>query len=77
MQLGIILVVTFTLASRALCADCPCGWRLEKGHGSTIVSTYAYTHRLHEDFSQYPDIKSILTDPEAANFNNDWMIYDY
>ncbi|EXJ89817.1 hypothetical protein A1O3_02884 [Capronia epimyces CBS 606.96] len=74
MQLRNILTLATVFVSDALGASCPCGWRLGEDGGAGV---YTYTHRLHEDFSKYPDIKFILTDPKAADFNKNWMIYDY
>ncbi|EXJ59932.1 hypothetical protein A1O7_04080 [Cladophialophora yegresii CBS 114405] len=52
-------------------ADCPCGWLLDD-------QATVYAHHLYEDFSDYPiDVDSMLDNPLAAHFNEDWMIYDY
>lgn len=61
----------FNLVRHALGIDCPCGWLVED-------QDTVYTHHLHDDFSSYPiDVDSLLDNPLAAKFNEDWMIYDY
>lgn len=70
MHFQIMWALVLTLVSLSSAAKCPCGWRLKERDA-------VYTHRLDEDFSQYPNIKSVLNNPEAAVFNRAWMIYDY
>lgn len=60
-----------TLFYHAIKAECPCGWRVEGQHR-------VYTHHMHENFDKYEiDVDSILNNPLASKFNDDWMIYDY
>jgi hypothetical protein len=70
MHSRIIGALSIILASLSYGADCPCGWRLKEQNA-------LYTHRLLEDFSQYPDVTSILNNTTAAKFNRDWMMYDF
>ncbi|KAK5377513.1 hypothetical protein LTR20_001974 [Exophiala xenobiotica] len=62
MHSHIIGALTIILASLSYGADCPCGWRLKEQNA-------LYTHRLLEDFSQYPDVTSILNNPTAIADN--------
>jgi hypothetical protein len=49
---------------------CPCGWRLSTGEH--------YTHRIHNNFKDYPDvIKDILTNPVAKPFTDEFLINGY
>ncbi|KIY02827.1 uncharacterized protein Z520_01292 [Fonsecaea multimorphosa CBS 102226] len=70
MYLFFICSLTLIQIAQSVSVNCPCGWLLKEQ--DTI-----YTHRLYEDFAQYPDIDSLLNSREAARFNRDWMIYDY
>nr|KAK5445897.1 hypothetical protein LTR18_003816 [Exophiala xenobiotica] len=67
MHSRIIGALSIILASLSYGANCPYGWRLKEQNA-------LYTHRLLEDFSQYPDVTSILNNTTAAKFNRDWMM---
>jgi hypothetical protein len=69
--LSICILTCITLFRHTLGDNCPCGWWL-KNHESI------YTHQVYEDFGDYPiDVDSMLGNPLAARFNEEWMIYDY
>jgi len=70
MHFHVIVVLSLTLVSPSLSVNCPCGWLLAEQNA-------VYTTQLYEDFSQYPDLPSVLDNPKAASFNRNWMIYDY
>lgn len=49
---------------------CPCGWRLATGE--------QYTHRIYNNFRDYPDVtKDILTNPKAKSFTDEFLINGY
>ena len=62
------LALLISLAAAA--GRCQCGWRVKD------PPAY-FTHRIHNDFSKYPDAKDLNWNPTSASFAESWMVMDY
>lgn len=70
----IFILALFSATAAATAADdsCPCGWRDND-------SGRVYTHRIFQDFSQYPDVRNLLHEAngKAKPLMDEWLIYDF